>query len=276
MLRFESLSYRYHKRSLALDGVTASIRPGICLVLGQNGAGKTTLLNLCDGGLLPTSGTVDFDGKNVSRRDPNVLNRIFFLPTDYRSPFRTVAEAADYHAPFYPRFSRLYLEENLTAFGFTGQEKLKSLSLGMLHKAYLAFALALRPELLLLDEPANGLDILAKKEMRRMMSRCVDEKQTVLISTHTVADLEVLYDSVLLLDRGQVLLNASTAEISAALAFIKAPFPLPEALYTEPDSGAFRCIVAAGGSTQTDVDFELLYSALLSPERDKVLTILTR
>lgn len=276
MLRFDSLTYSYKKHTVALNEVSATIEPGICLVLGQNGAGKTTLLNLCDSGLLPTAGTVEFDGQNVSHRIPEVLSKIFFLPTNYRSPFRTISEAAEYHAPFYPRFERLFLEENLAAFGLSGKEPIKSLSLGMLHKSYLAFALALRPELLLLDEPANGLDILAKKEMRRMVSRCVDESQTVLISTHTVVDLEVLYDSVLLLDHGRVLLNARTEALASALAFIKAPFPLPEALYTEPDSGAFRCVVAAKGNNQTDVDFELLYSALLSPARDNILNTLNR
>lgn len=274
MLAIDHLTYRYNRHTEALSDVSARINPGICLVLGQNGAGKTTLLNLCSGGIFPTGGTVHFDSENPSLRQPSTLSRIFFLPSEYCSPFRNINDAAEYHAPFYPRFSRLYFEENLMAFGLTGKEKLRSLSLGMLHKANIAFALALRPELLLLDEPANGLDINSKKELRRMVSRCVDEEQTVLISTHTVADLEVLYDSVLLLDHGHVLLNASTAAIADSLAFVKSSEPLPQALYIENDCGAFRMILPSDGTEQTNIDYELLYSALLSESRQSLLTLL--
>lgn len=274
MLAIDNLTYRYNRSADALRAVNARIAPGICLVLGQNGAGKTTLLNLCSGGLFPTHGTIKFDGARPAGRRPETLSRIFFLSADYCSPFRTINAAAEGHAPFYPRFSRLFFEENLAAFGLSGNEKLRSLSLGMLHKANIAFALSLRPELLLLDEPANGLDITSKKELRHMVSRCVDEEQTVLISTHTVADLEVLYDSVLLLDRGRLLLKASTADISERLAFVKGPAPLSEALYIEPDCGAFRMILPAADAAQTEVDFELLYSALLSNSQQAVLTAL--
>lgn len=276
MLSIDNLTYRYSKHTEALSNLTVSLEPGVCLVLGENGAGKTTLLNLLSGGIFPSQGTIEFNGEQPCRRMPETLSKIFFLPSDYISPFRDLNAAAEYHAPFYPRFSRLFFEENLAAFGLTGREKLRSLSLGMLHKANIAFALALRPELLLLDEPANGLDITSKKEMRRMMSRCIDEEQTVLISTHTVADLEVLYDSVLLLHRGRLLYSGTTAEVTERLAFVKSSVPHPGALYIEPDSGAFRMIMAASENEPTGIDFELLYSGLLSDAGENLLTQLNK
>lgn len=264
MLKFDALTYRYHKGSDAISGITATIEPGICLVLGENGAGKSTLLGLAGGNFVATSGSVTFDGCNVGAREPDTLSRIFFLPDDYRSPFRTVRDMVRFHAPFYPNFDADMLDANLAAFGLTGTERLKHLSLGMAHKSYIAFALALRTSLLLLDEPANGLDINSKKELRRMVSRCIADDQTVLISTHIVADLEVLYDSVMVLKRGHAVLSATTDSIQAALAFVSSPVPVEGALYIEPDGGAFRAIVPAAEPYSTAADYELLYSAMMS------------
>lgn len=274
MLKFDNLTYRYNKGFDALSGITASVRTGICLVLGENGAGKSTLLGLAAGNLMATSGCVDFDGGNPGARSPRTLADIFFLPDDYRSPFRTVRDMARYHAPFYAGFDAAMLNDNLAAFGLTGSERLKNLSLGMAHKSYLAFALALRPALLLLDEPANGLDIDSKKELRRMMSRCIADDQTVLISTHTVADLEVLYDSVIVLRHGRLALAASADTIQGALAFISSPVPVEGALYLEPDGGAFRAIVAATEPYSTAIDYELLYSAMMSDAATPIVNLL--
>lgn len=263
MLTFDHLTYSYHAGSDALADVCAAIDPGICLVLGENGAGKSTMLGLAAGNLITSEGRVDFNGMNPGKREPKAMSEIFFLPDDYRSPFRTVRDMARCHAPFYPRFDFGMLEANLASFGLSGDERLKQLSLGMAHKSYIAFALALRPSLLLLDEPANGLDIDSKKELRRMMSRCIDEDQTVLISTHTVADLEVLYDSVVVLHRGSCELAASTDSIQSALSFITSPVPVEGALYLEPDGGAFRAVIPAETPYATAVDYELLYSAMM-------------
>ncbi len=269
MLTFRNLNFRYNRRRDALCDVSATVRPGLCLLMGENGAGKTTLLNICDGGLLPNSGSIDFDGADPSGRDPRVLRNIFFLPDNYISPFRTIRQAARYHAPMYPDFNPVMLDDNLSAFGLSGDEKLRSLSLGMLHKTNIAFALSLHPRLLLLDEPANGLDISSKKELRRMVSRCIDPEQTVIISTHTVADLEMLYDSVLLLHRGRTLLSASLDRLTERLGFIKCSVTPQNALYAEPDGILFRAIIPTDDKTQTIVDYELLYSALMSDESTK-------
>lgn len=274
MLRFNNLSYSYKGHADALAGVSGSVGPGLCLVLGENGAGKTTLLNLCAGVLLPSAGSIDFDGCDPSRRLPSTLERLFFLPADYVSPLATIDSAAEHLAPFYPNFDAAMLRENLDAFGLSGREKLRRLSLGLLHKANIAFALALRTDLLLLDEPANGLDILSKKELRHRFSRCLGDNQTVLLSTHTVADLEVLYDSVLLLHQGRLLLNATTEHISERLSFATASVPPPGALYVEPDAGAFRVVLPAEEAVPTAVDFELLYTAILNDPTGRIVELL--
>lgn len=274
MLKFNNISYSYGNKIQALHDVCATVRPGICLMLGENGAGKTTLLKLAAGNLTTGQGEIDFDGSNPGERHPDTLSRIFFLPDNYRTPFRNVLDMAEYHAPFYPRFDAGMLAENLAAFGMTGREKVKPLSLGNSHKAYLAFALALRPALLLLDEPANGLDIQSKKILRQIMSRCIAEDQTVVVSTHTVADLELLYDSVMLLSHGHMVLQATTEEISSRLSFFAGSEAVPGALYSEAGGGQIFSVVPAAEPYQTAVNFELLYSALMSERAGQVLDVL--
>lgn len=271
MLEFKDVTYSYRGRYEALRDVTATVGQGLCLVLGENGAGKTTLLGLAAGELLACAGTVTFDGQNIGRRLPSELSKIFFVSDDYESPFRSVADMARYHAPFYPNFDAAALAANLEAFGLTGNERLRRLSLGMRRKSLIAFGLALRPELLLFDEPANGLDIGSKKELRRMVSRNMVDGQTVMISTHTVADLEVLYDSVIILHEGRVELALSTEEVAERLSFGTATVPPVDALYIENDGGMFRVITVADAPGETAVDFELLYSAIMSDCRDAVI-----
>lgn len=275
MIELQNLSYSYTRLHKALDGVSLSIDNGLCLLLGENGAGKTTLLGVISGELLAEDGSATFDGEDIGKRLPSTMNRIFFLPDNFRVPFRNIAEMARCHAPFYPDFDSSMLMENLKAFGLDGKERLKDLSLGMRQKTFIAYALALRPSLLLLDEPANGLDIDSKKEFRRMVSRCTSEDQTVIISTHTVADLEVLYDSVAILHKGRTRVSLRTEEISRRLAFVTSATEVEGALYQERDSGVYRAIVETPAPYSTAVNFELLYSALMKDGDDRILQLLT-
>lgn len=274
MLAFHDVSYAYTPGRTVLRGVNVSVRPGIGLLMGENGAGKTTLLGLASGSLISSAGTVEFDGVGPGLRLPATMSDIFYLSDDWDSPFRDIYATVRYHGCFYPRLDPDMLAANLEAFGLTGREKLKSLSLGMRRKSYIAYALALRTRLLLLDEPANGLDINSKKELRRMVSRCVGDEQTVLISTHTVADLEMLYDTVLILHRGCLLLSATVADIASALSFVTSPVPVPDALYMEAEGAMFRAIVPALEPYGSAVDFELLFSAVVSGKAPDILEIL--
>lgn len=274
MLKFDHISYSYNRHSKALADICATIAPGICLLLGPNGAGKTTLLSITAGERFAKKGTVDFDGYNPALRLPDDMSRIFFLHDDYVSPFRSVKAMVKYMAPFYPNFNAETLRQNLEAFGLKGTENLRGISLGMRRKSLLAFALALGVELLMLDEPANGLDINSKKEFRRMMSRCISDEQTVLISTHTVADLEMLYDSVLVLGAGRMLLSASTEQISAKLSFVSSPTEIPDALFCEREGAQYNAIIEAGTPYSTAVNFEQLYSGLMSPAADAIINLI--
>lgn len=267
-IALQNLSFRYGgKRSpLALDGVDAVVGPGIHLLLGENGAGKTTLLHLIDGLLTPTGGKCLIDGGPTHFRLPSVLSKIFYLGAGMPLPASSIAQLVKVHAQFYPEFSAEILDENLREFGIDAKQKFSAMSMGTRQKAAVAYALALRTPILLLDEPATGLDIQSKQKLQRMLARCIEPEQTVIVSTHNIADMQNLYDSLLILQKGQLLLSMSVDDILGRIAFVSTmAAPDSETLYASPSLGANRCIVTNDGSIASDIDYQLLYLALNEP-----------
>lgn len=267
-IALQNLSFRYGGRRspLALDGVDAVVGPGIHLLLGENGAGKTTLLHLIDGLLTPTDGKCLIDGGPTHFRLPSVLSKIFYLGAGMPLPASSIAQLVKVHAQFYPEFSAEILDENLREFGIDAKQKLSAMSMGTRQKAAVAYALALRTPILLLDEPATGLDIQSKQKLQRMLARCIEPEQTVIVSTHNIADLQNLYDSLLILQKGRLLLSMSVDDILGRIAFVSTmAAPDSETLYASPSLGANRCIVANDGSIASDIDYQLLYLALNEP-----------
>lgn len=263
MIEYRNLSYGYRRGFIAINDVTADVAPGIHLLLGENGAGKTTLLRLTAGLLFPTGGTCEIDGFSVASREPSVLKRVFMLPDSVEIPTRCIRDFADAHSRFYPTYSKENFEENLAEFQLTGNETFTQLSLGLKHKTLLAYVIALGVDVLLLDEPANGLDITSKKALRHTLARCVGPDQTVIISTHTVADLRELYDGVIVLSRGQLLLSRPTWEIAEKISCVATTIPPYEPLFMEQGAGVFMSIIPNETGEPSDLNYGLLYSALI-------------
>lgn len=276
MITLRNLTYRYRNNIDALNDVNADIPCGIHLLLGENGAGKTTMLHVIASLLRPTAGSCLIDGESTSQRSPQLLEKLFILSDDMIFPGRTINGFKKIHSVFYPNFSEEMLQANLQEFGMTGDEPLDKLSLGTRKKAQIAYALALRTEVLLFDEPANGLDITTKKALRYMMARCIDETQTAIISTHTVWDFQNLFDGLLVLSRGQLILAASTAEVSERIAFVDSQIPPYEAIYMEQELGQFRSMVENTEGLTTDINYTLLYSALQSDRRQDIINLINR
>lgn len=277
MISFNDLSYRYGKKTPALESITADIPEGIYLLLGENGAGKTTLLHLIAGLLkaIP-EGVCTLDGAPTALREPSVLTRTFFYSDEIPFPYRTIRQMVRHHAVFYPSFDPEMLEQNLADFEMTGNEPIDQFSLGNRKKAQLAYVLALHTDVLLLDEPANGLDITSRTKLLRMMARCVSETQTVIISTHTVWDFQNLFDGLLVLGHGRLLVNMPIWEIAGRVRFVHSPAPVEGAIYQEPEFGRFKAIVPNTAADETtDVDFVVLYNALQSPASRNLVELLS-
>lgn len=271
MIELKNLTYAYSRGFIAINDVTASVSPGIHLLLGENGAGKTTLLRLIAGLLTPQSGSCRIDDSEMTDRQPLTAKRAFMLPDSMEIPTKTIRQFAEIHSRFYPTFSQEMFEENLSEFELTGNESFLQLSLGLRHKTLLAYVIALGVDVLLLDEPANGLDITSKKALRKMLARCIGMEQTVIISTHTVSDLRELYDGVIVLTHGKLLLSKPTDEILDKLSFVTSAIPPFGSLFVEQGPGVFHAIVSNDNDQPTDINYSLLYSALLSPAREKVI-----
>lgn len=276
MIELKNVTYAYRRGFVALDKVTADVPSGIHLLLGENGAGKTTLLRLIAGLIIPTEGCCLVDGATMTRREPSTLKRVFMMPDTMEIPTKTIREFAKIHSRFYPGFSQEYFEENLREFELNGSETFHQLSLGLRHKTLLAYIIALGVDVLLLDEPANGLDINSKKALRHMLARCISPKQTVIISTHTVSDLRELYDGVLVLSRSKLILAKPTWEISERISCVATPIPPYGSLFMEQGAGLFHSIVVNESGEPSDLNYGLLYSALMSDARSKILETINR
>lgn len=264
MVNLEHVTFSYGKNIDAVKDATGSVTPGIWLLLGENGAGKTTLLKLMAGLLRPHTGKCSLDGEDTAEHVPSVMSRLFFLPDALEVPAQNIAALAAADGIFYPNFNRDTLECNLSAFGLNDREELTGTSLGTRRKLLVAYALSLGVDMLLLDEPTNGLDIDSKKTLRRLMAGCVDSVQTVIVSTHNISDLRELYDGLMLMHEGRLIVCLTADEIASRLSCVRSSKAVPDALYSERSAGIVSSIVRTDESENSNIDYALLYSAIMS------------
>lgn len=270
-LILKDITFSYGKSRPVFIDTSAKIEPGINLLMGPNGAGKTTLLKIMCGELQPSMGECLIDGKNVCKRQPSALQSIFYLSEDCLFPLPTIIDMVQLHAPFYPNFSEVKLWENLSAFGMNGSEKFANLSLGDRKKTNLAYALSLGVDALLLDEPMNGLDILAKRKLVKMIANSMTDDNIVVVSTHMVLEMEQLFDSVIFLNNGNIMLSAPSNDITKKLTFVTSETPISEALFTEQTFTGFHSILRNREGVESQIDHILLYLALAS-DRGKIIS----
>ncbi len=183
-----------------LSGVNLSVSEGEILgVIGINGAGKSTLLRLMCGVLKPDKGEVVIGGKPVYD-NPDVKRDMFFLSDD---PFYTPTLTADAQAEFYSTFYKFDTEkyrEYMRRFSLDGKTPIKNFSKGMKRQAFVALAFGCSPKYLLLDEAFDGLDPLARLEFKRGLIELQSAGGTVVISSHSLRELEDICDSFALID----------------------------------------------------------------------------
>lgn len=258
-------SYRRHK---VLNHVTMNLLPGrIYGLLGQNGVGKTTLLKIIAGLLKYEGGECAVNNFIPHKRQPSFLGSVYYLPEDFAGPDVVVEEYAMQTGPFYPHFSQERFFKIIAEFDVNPKAKFTKLSFGQQKKAIIAFALSLGTDILLMDEPSNGLDIPSKVILRRMIAENALENQMVIISTHQVRDLENLIDPIIILDNDGVLLNASIQSISEKLEFSLESQKDTTALYSEPALNGYMTVRQNSSGHETMVDLESLFNCTLSNKK---------
>ena len=208
----------------ALDGVSFDVAAGdIFGFIGPNGAGKTTSIRILSTLLDPTSGSARIDGLDVTWDAPKVRRLIGFMPDNFGVYERiTVWEYLDFFAAAYgiPRKRRLGALEGileLTDLGGLRDRLTAELSKGMRQRLCLAKTLVHDPKVLILDEPANGLDPRARIEFRALLKQLREMGKTILISSHILAELTDVCTAVAILERGRVVASGPVAEIRKAL-----------------------------------------------------------
>ncbi|MGI4969463.1 MAG: ABC transporter ATP-binding protein [Janthinobacterium lividum] len=263
---------------LQLENLNLDLQRGrIYGLLGKNGAGKSTLLKNIVGLAFPLAGTCEVDGHAASRRRPDTLQDLFFLPEDVQAPAVTATQLAANTGVFYPRFDAAAFHDYLHELDVSAGTKLTKLSFGQQKKVFIAFALATNTGLLVLDEPTNGLDIPSKAQFRKLVARALGEERCVIISTHQVRDLDSLIDTVLVLHQRRVVLNETIDQLAEQLHFGIAPAGAtpPSVLYAEPSVRGQQVIRPNEGGAFSKVDLELLFNALTGRDA-AVATYLTQ
>lgn len=266
MIEIKNISFAYGRRQAPVfEDFSLSLSPGrIYGLLGKNGTGKSTLLYLVCGLLRQQQGLVTLDGADVRLRRPEVLQEIFLVPEEFDLPATTLERYVRLNEGFYPRFSREVLTQCLSDFDLSADLHLGELSMGQKKKAFMCFALAAGTRFLLMDEPTNGLDIPAKSQFRRVVSRYMSDERTLVISTHQVRDVDMLIDHVAVIDGTSLLLDRSVADICAALRFEERPVGalVDDALYVQPSLTGNSVICRNDDGADTVLNLELLFNAL--------------
>jgi ABC-2 type transport system ATP-binding protein len=225
IVRTEGLVKRYDN-TLAVAGVDLSVAQGeIFGLVGPNGAGKTTTLRILATLLLPSAGTAEIAGMSVTRNPDEVRRVLGFMPDSFGVyDDMKVWEYLDFFARCYgigPAARRRMIGDLLELVDLADKRDnyVQTLSRGMQQRLCLAHALVHDPQVLLLDEPASGLDPRARVELRELLRELRTLGKTILISSHILPELEELCTSVAIVDRGQVLAQGRVSDIERRLRF---------------------------------------------------------
>ncbi len=204
-----------YEGSNVLTGVDLVLTPGSVLgLIGRNGAGKSTLIRAMLGLLQPLAGSAYVFGEPALKLSDAVKERIAYVPQQPEAlAWLTTQQMLDYVGRFYPRWDTAFAKSTVERWKIPSNKVMAKLSPGERQRVDLIRALASRPELLVLDEPAAALDPVARRELLREIAlRAGDAGTTVLFSTHIVSDLERVASEVAFLHEGKLLMRCSVDE----------------------------------------------------------------
>lgn len=198
--------------TLALNGIDLTTPKGIVHgIVGINGAGKSTLLKHLLGLLCPQEGTIRVFGQDPIRELQSVLRRVGYLSEKRDLPeWMRVDDLMRYTKAFYPSWDDAYAQELLATFDLSETKRCGELSQGMRAQAALIAAAAHRPDLLILDEPSTGLDVVVRHDILDAIVRAVAEDgRTVIFSSHLLDEVESMSDRVTMIHEGRIVLDGS-------------------------------------------------------------------
>ena len=205
MLESKELTKQFGAKT-AVDHVSLKLEKGhVYAMLGPNGSGKTTWMKMAAGLIKPTSGQVLFQGEPV-----NIESRkhVAYMSTEpYFYAWMSVKDVGDYYADFFEDFSRERYQALLQKMELTEEMKTKALSSGMMAKLKIAVTMARDALVYMLDEPFNGIDLLARDEIRASILQYATEEKLMLLSSHLVEEMEAIADRAVFIKEGRLVEN---------------------------------------------------------------------
>ena len=282
ILEFSSVSRSYKAGQPVLDRINLSMEPGEVLgLIGRNGAGKTTLIRLAMGMLYPEGGEVRLFGLSPTTDPIAVKKRVGYVAEDQVLPSgSTIAELIEFHRYLFPQWDADLERSLLDRFSLPKGSKIGKLSKGQAREVALLCAICHRPELLILDEPAGGLDPAARRDFLEASIQLLNREGTaILFSSHHMGDIERIGGRVVLLDDAAILLDRQVAElrenifvavVSTAATTIRELSKLPGCLRARTMFDNLHAVIVG---SETDVRTRIMAATGLGPNEFQCLPV---
>ncbi len=242
----------------ALDDLTLTVPQGAVYgLVGPNGAGKSTIIRHLTGIYRQDAGTITIDGAPVFE-NPAVKARIAYIPDDvFYFAQATIADMMRYYRGIYPRFDAERYEKLGAVFALDPKRPIRRLSKGMQKQAAFWLAMCMRPDVLILDEPVDGLDPVMRRQVWSLVMADVAENgTTVLVSSHNLRELEDVCDHVGIMNGGKLLLERTLSDLQDNIAKVLVALPdgaaLPEGLdiLNQSTAGRLYTLILRGNAAE--------------------------
>ena len=238
----------------ALDALTMAVPKGCVYgLVGPNGAGKSTAIRLMTGIYRPDSGSVTMEGLPIYENPVSKL-RMGYIPDDiFYFPSASMEEMRSFYKGIYPQFDDALYEKLFEAFQLPKKSPIRRFSKGMQKQAAFHLALCTHPEMLILDEPVDGLDPVMRRQVWSLILSDVAERgTTVLISSHNLRELEDICDHVGIMDHGKMLLERSLADMQGATHKLQIVGDVPKGLEIlhESQTGRLKTLIVRGNAQE--------------------------
>jgi len=238
----------------ALDDLSMTVPQGsVYGLVGPNGAGKSTAIRVLTGVYRPDAGSVTVEGLPVYE-NPNVKTRICSIPDEiFYFPSASLEDMHKFYRGIYPKFDSVLFKRLYEVFELPKKSPIRRFSKGMQKQAAFQLSICARPELLVLDEPVDGLDPVMRRQVWNLiLSDVAQHGTTVLISSHNLRELEDICDHVGIMDHGKMLLERSLADMQGSTVKLQLVGQIPEGLEVlhKSESGRLNTLVVRGSAQE--------------------------
>lgn len=211
LLEANNVTKRFGSK-LAVQGVTLNLERGkVYGILGPNGSGKTTFMKLVAGLLHPDLGEITVDGHKIGPKSKEIVS--YMSTENYIYEFMKLNTVGQYFSDLFVDFDIETYTRIIKKLDLTEELKVGNLSTGQRNRVKLAVALARKCQLIMLDEPLNGIDLVSREKIIQCIISEIRPEQALLISSHLVSEIETILDDVIFIQEGNVILNAESEAV---------------------------------------------------------------